>query len=200
MNYLLSRKIALPTIEFLQIGWQPKVKFNEYSERILFPVRDMAGRVVTFQGRALFDWEKAKRPKYWHKKFLEGYGENFVKNRHLHGFYENAREAVRQGVFYLVEGQFDVAALHACGLPAASAMGSAFSEMQMLMLAQTVGHLVHWKDPDSAGDKSNAKIITLAKRWGVSLDTVVSDMDASQYFQINGAKKTREYVEKFRSR
>lgn len=71
----------------------------DMSERLIFPVLDLSGRLVTFQAR---DTTDRRQPKYW---FPPGYS---VSGRVLY----NAHNAVGAQSVVIGEGVFDVLALH----------------------------------------------------------------------------------------
>ncbi len=87
--------------------------FDLFFNRVMFPIRDRSGRVVSFGGRTLGDGQ----PKY-----LNGPETAlFAKRRTLYGF-DLAREAVRGGAsLVVVEGYMDVIALAQAGIGAAVA-------------------------------------------------------------------------------
>ena len=83
--------------------------YDRFRGRLMFPIRDAQGRVIGFGGRMLGDGDG---PKYLNSSESELYH----KSRALYGVYE-ARDALRNdAAMILVEGYFDVIALHQAGV------------------------------------------------------------------------------------
>ena len=86
--------------------------FELFFNRVMFPIRDRRGRVISFGGRILGDGQ----PKYVNGPETA----LFSKRRTLYAL-DLAREAVRSGApLVVVEGYMDVIALHRPGSPAPS--------------------------------------------------------------------------------
>lgn len=108
-------------------GGQP---YDRFRDRIIFPITDSRGKVVSFGGRAM---DPAARAKY-----LNGPETSlFHKGRVLYGLFE-ARKILHAGQsggekppMVVVEGYMDVIACQRAGIPAVAAMGTALTEEQM---------------------------------------------------------------------
>lgn len=84
--------------------------FDRFRHRVTFPILDPLGRIVAFTARAL---EKDDNPKYLNSPETA----LFKKSQLLYG-YPQARAAIRErGRAVVVEGLFDVIALHQMGFP-----------------------------------------------------------------------------------
>lgn len=120
--------------------------YDRFRDRIIFPIEDSHGRVIGFGARALGEDAEAK--------YLSGPETPlFKKSRALFGLWQ-AREAIRQtGKALLVEGYFDVLALHQVGLSwAVAACGTTVSPEQVELLgAAGCKELVLFFDGDEAG-------------------------------------------------
>ncbi len=126
-----------------------------FYNRVMFPIRDRRGRIISFGGRALGD----AKPKYINGPETALY----AKSRTLYGL-DLAREGARKppGVI-VVEGYMDVIALHQAGFTGAVAP---------LGTALTVGHLEElWRlsdapvlcfDGDAPGARAAARAAELA--------------------------------------
>ncbi len=81
--------------------------YELFRNRLLFPIHDLQGRMVAFGGRVLDD----SLPKYINSPETDVYH----KGQTLYGLYQ-ARDAMRHsGEALVVEGYFDVLALHRAG-------------------------------------------------------------------------------------
>jgi DNA primase len=129
--------------------------------RVMFPIRDPRGRVISFGGRIMGDGQ----PKY-----LNGPETAlFSKRRTLYGLdlakpdlAKAAKHAgTRQGLV-VVEGYMDVIALSQAGFPAVAPLGTAITAEQMDALWQQDERPVFCFDGDAAGRKAGRRAIGLA--------------------------------------
>ena len=128
--------------------------YDRFRHRLVFPIRDAAGRVVAFGGRALGDAE----PKYLNSPETPTY----VKGEHLYGL-DVAKDAIRrEGFAVLVEGYLDLIVLHQAGFEnAVASLGTALTPAQVRLLARFAERIVVSYDGDSAGRNAASKSIDL---------------------------------------
>ncbi len=121
-----------------------------YFNRVIFPIRDRRGRVVSFGGRILGDGQ----PKYVNGPETAV----FSKRRNLYGV-DMAREAAFRGAAVVaVEGYMDVIALHQAGFGGAVApLGTALTAEQMEELWRLSPEPVLCFDGDGAGARAAAR-------------------------------------------
>ena len=126
-----------------------------FFNRVMFPIRDRRGRMVSFGGRILGDGQ----PKYLNGPETAV----FAKRRTLYGLHA-AREAARGGAAVIVvEGYMDVLALHQAGFAAAVApLGTALTEDQLTELWRLSPMPVLCFDGDAAGARAAARAAELA--------------------------------------
>jgi DNA primase len=128
--------------------------YEFFFSRVMFPIRDSRGRVVSFGGRTLGDGE----PKYLNGPETE----LFSKRRTLYGL-DRAREGLRTSPPIVVEGYMDVIALHQAGFPTAVApLGTALTEEQLGVLWRYAEAPVICFDGDPAGRRAAGRAIDLA--------------------------------------
>ncbi len=110
-------------------GGQP---YDRFRDRIIFPIADARGRVVSFGGRAMDPQARAK--------YLNGPETSiFHKGHHLYGLAEArkliaAAPAGETPPLAVVEGYMDAIACHRANIPAVAPMGTALGEDQMEIL------------------------------------------------------------------
>ena len=135
--------------------------YDRFRDRLVVPILDPSGRAVAFSGRTL---DPEGQPKY-----LNSPESPIFKKRELLFGLPQAREAIREKKrAIVVEGLFDVIALHQMGYrEAVAVLGSAFTPEQALLLKRLgVVDLYLAFDADEAGRKA-----TLA---GLDLEVVRS--------------------------
>ncbi|MBO1074840.1 DNA primase [Roseomonas marmotae] len=125
-----------------------------FFNRVMFPIRDRRGRMVSFGGRTLGDGQ----PKYVNGPETA----LFSKRRNLYGI-DIARDAAFRGKSRVVvaEGYTDVIALHQAGFTGAVApLGTALTEEQLEELWRVVPDPVLCFDGDAAGTRAAARVAT----------------------------------------
>jgi DNA primase len=129
--------------------------FDLFFNRVMFPIRDRRGRVISFGGRILGDGQ----PKYVNGPETA----LFAKRRTLYAL-DFAREAVRGGArLVVVEGYMDVIALAQAGIGGAVApLGTALTEEQLQELWQLAPAPILCFDGDAAGARATARAAELA--------------------------------------
>ncbi len=132
--------------------------YDLFYNRVMFPIRDRRGVVISFGGRILGDGQ----PKYVNGPETA----LFAKRRSLYGL-DLAREAVRapggRAEIVVVEGYMDVIALHQAGFSGAVApLGTALTEDQLAELWRLSPVPVLCFDGDAAGRRAAARTTDLA--------------------------------------
>lgn len=142
--------------------------YDLFRDRIMFPIRDAAGRVVGFSGRILHPTEKA--PKYVNTPETP----LFHKSRILYGYYR-ARQAMRKNNFaILVEGQMDLVLSHQVGFPTTvAASGTALTADHLKLISRYTENLLLVFDNDRAGWASMLKSSLLALPLGMNVKTIL---------------------------
>ena len=144
--------------------------YDFFRERLLFPLIDPRGRVCGFGGRILPSVEKrpveVKLPKYLNS----AESDLFQKSRFLYGFYQ-AKLAIREEeVAIVVEGYFDVIALHQAGIQNVVApCGTSLTDEHLKMLSRLASKILVFFDRDEAGISATVKSMELALRSGILL-------------------------------
>ncbi|WBO59598.1 DNA primase [Acidocella sp. MX-AZ03] len=126
-----------------------------YFGRVMFPIRDRRGALISFGGRIMGDGQ----PKYVNGPETA----LFSKRRSLYGL-NLAREAVRKGaVLIVVEGYMDVIALAQAGFGGAVApLGTALTEEHLEEIWRLSPAPVLCFDGDAAGQRAALKTAELA--------------------------------------
>ncbi|HKI73485.1 MAG TPA: DNA primase, partial [Pseudomonadales bacterium] len=127
---------------------------DRFRDRIMFPIRDIRGRVIAFGGRIIGD----DKPKYLNSPETPV----FHKGRELYGLYEARHHNRRLEQLMVVEGYMDVVALaqHEISYCVAT-LGTATSEAHVDRLFRLVPKLVFCFDGDDAGRNAAWKALTM---------------------------------------
>ena len=140
---------------------KPGTYYDRFRNRLMFPIRDSAGRIVAFTGRALSLDDPAK---YLNSPETELYH----KSELLFGL-DKAKDALRtRGFTLLVEGQMDVLLAHQAGFENAVALsGTALSEKHLALMKRSSDNLMLVLDADAAGLSATARSAALALAYGL---------------------------------
>ena len=128
--------------------------YDRFRGRVMVPIKDRQGRVIGFGGRSLDGAE----PKYLNSPETEV----FEKGKHLFGLDRAANAIRKDDRAVVVEGYFDVIALHAAGISnAVAALGTALSSSQITQLCRCCEskRLILNFDADGAGVRAAQRAI-----------------------------------------
>ncbi|MDR1396758.1 MAG: DNA primase [Desulfarculales bacterium] len=128
--------------------------YDRFRNRIMFPICDASGQIISFGGRTL-GHDKAK--------YLNGPETSVFKKAHsLYNLHRARKYARDKGRIILVEGYFDVVTLAANGMGEVVApMGTALTAQQVLLLKRQSTEIVLLFDGDDAGRKAANKALGL---------------------------------------
>ncbi|WP_421729842.1 DNA primase [Brevundimonas sp.] len=133
--------------------------YDRFRDRLMFPILDARGRIVSFGGRAMNPDDRAK--------YLNGpESPLFHKGATLYGLPEARRilgaESKGKQAIIVVEGYMDVIACQRAGLPAVAPMGTALTEEQMALLWRVSSEPILCFDGDGAGQRAAFRAIERA--------------------------------------
>ena len=128
--------------------------YDRFRGRVMFPVRNAAGKPVAFGGRTL----KGDAAKYINSPESLLY----KKSNELYGIFEAKADIIRSDRVYLMEGYLDVIGSWQAGLKnAVASSGTALTESQIALLHRFTENVTLIYDGDSAGIKASLRGIDL---------------------------------------
>jgi len=132
--------------------------YDRFRNRIMLPIRDGRGRMAGFGARIV---NPDDVPKFLNSPQTV----IFDKSRLLYGL-DRARKSIRsEDQVVLVEGYFDVIALHQAGYyNVVSPMGTALTEHHLHLLKRFSRRIVLALDPDAAGDQATLRGLEVARQ------------------------------------
>lgn len=155
--------------------------YDRLRDRLVFPIADASGRVVSFGGRVMGEGE----PKY-----LNGpESPVFHKSEVLYGLPQAAEALRREKRALLVEGYVDVVSLHAAGFRNALAtLGTSLTREHVQALRRRVDEVVLVYDGDEAGRKAAFRSLELFLAGGLASRVVLlpGDHDPDSYVRSGG--------------
>jgi DNA primase len=161
-DYLIAKGARAPALVEAGLliapedGGQP---YDRFRDRIMFPITDGRGRIISFGGRALNAEAKAK--------YLNGPETPlFHKGSTLYGLPEAKKLLHTIGdadpPLVVVEGYMDVIACQRAGVAAVAPLGTALTEEQMAALWRLHPEPTLCFDADGAGQRAAARVIDRA--------------------------------------
>src|SRR3984885_840708 len=118
--------------------------YDRFRDRIMFPIRDVRGRVIAFGGRIIDQGE----PKYLNSPETA----LFHKGRELYALYETRRARSNLKRLLIVEGYMDAVRLHQAGITyAVATLGTATTPEHFKRIFRLVSEVVFAFDGDRAG-------------------------------------------------
>ncbi len=191
LNYLKNRGLRVEVIGLFRLGYAPPegnalVKaalekgfteqelieaglaseregfvFDQFRNRVMFPIRNIGGTIVGFGGRTL---SKDVEPKYLNSPDTP----YFKKGELLFGLHEVKNNLRAKNVAVIVEGYMDFLMLYEVGLRYAVApLGTALTEMQANILRRYAKRVFLLYDGDEAGLKAARRSIPILLGAGI---------------------------------
>ncbi|MFA4986000.1 MAG: DNA primase [Candidatus Brocadiia bacterium] len=140
--------------------------YDRFRNRLMFPIRDLQGRIAGFGARTLGD----DKPKYLNSPETAAYS----KSQLLYGLYEGKDEVAAKKRAVIVEGYTDVIAAHAAGVKIACAtLGTALAKSHLDILRRYADEVVLLYDGDSAGVKAAERSLPLFLSDNMSAKVVI---------------------------
>lgn len=162
--------------------------------RVMFPIRDVQGRVVAFGGRILPDRTDRDPRKY----FNSPEGPLFTKSKVLYGF-DVAKEAVRRsGTAVVMEGYTDCMLAHQFGMRnCVGTLGTALTESHVLALKRFARTVVLVYDGDEAGQRAadRALLKFLPMEVDLRILALPDGLDPAEFLERHGVDDLRRRVE-----
>lgn len=138
----------------------PAGTHDMFRARVMFPIRDVQGRVIAFGGRVLDD----RQPKYLNSPESPLYS----KTRTLYGLHEARQAITAKDRAILVEGYVDAIMLSQAGFKEVVAgCGTALTVEQLRMLSRHTRNVLACFDGDNAGRKASVRALEIFLQAGL---------------------------------
>lgn len=194
----IARSMGLIRASTKQVPGKSPGDYDLFRERVLFPLVDLRGRVCGFGGRLLpsvgtrqdRDGHEVKLPKYLNS--VES--ELFQKSKFLYGLYQ-AKVAIRESeTVIVVEGYFDVIALHQHGFQnVVATCGTSLTDDHLKTLKRLAKKIIVFFDMDHAGQDATVKAMELGLRSGILTYGIPygSTLDPDEYLLQDPANRAQ---------
>lgn len=164
---------------------------DRFAGRVMFPIHNLAGRVIAFGGRILKDDKKAA-------KYLNSpESDIYHKSRVLYGIFQAKREISKTDRCYLVEGYTDVMSMHQAGIEnVVASSGTALTPDQIRMVKRFTPNMTIIYDGDEAGIKASLRGIDLILEEGMNVKVLLLPQgeDPDSFAKKMGATGYLDYI------
>ena len=142
-----------------------KGDYDRFRGRVLFPIRDIAGKLTAFGGRIL-SGEGAK--------YINSPEGPLFNKRALLYLLPIAKASIREiGAAIVVEGYMDALRLHLCGFRnAVATLGTSLTAEQAALLKRMADRVLICYDSDAAGQEATLRGMTLLQKEGLDVHVV----------------------------
>lgn len=183
--------------------------YDRFRDRLIFPIRNLQGRVIAFGGRVLPDHQPSASgggsselsgggsplPKYLNSPETPLY----TKGQHLYAL-DKARVAASQGDgLVIVEGYLDALAAHQSGIQnVAATLGTALTYEHLHLIRRFTRKVILVFDPDLAGIRAALKTVEIFLNSGVTVQVVMvpEGEDPDSFIKKHGAEALKELLSK----
>lgn len=171
-NFLIEKQAPLDIGAELDLIRNSKKTAGEYydvfRERLMFPFIDVRGRVVGFGGRILPSCDKKDAEVRPAKYYNSSESDLFHKSKFLYGLFQAKRAIREEEVVIVVEGNFDVIAMHQHGFEnTVATCGTSLTEDHLKTLSRLAKQIIVFFDQDAAGIGATEKAMELGLKNGV---------------------------------
>ena len=163
-NYLISKGFTKEELVFANLARRsqknPQNIYDNFRNRIMFPIIDVKGNVIAFGGRVMDD----SKPKYLNTS------DTLVYKKSMGVFALNLAKKSGKDSLILCEGYMDVIALHQAGFTnAVAGLGTALTSEQAQLLSRYASEILISYDADEAGQKAAARALTIFKKTNAKI-------------------------------
>ncbi|MEA5001009.1 MAG: DNA primase [Endomicrobiaceae bacterium] len=165
--------------------------FEYMSERLVFPIFDVQGRIVAFGGRTLTDG----KVKYLNTPETIVYS----KSSNLYGLFQALPDIRKDKSIVVVEGYMDVVLSQQYGVSGAVApLGTSFTQQQAKLIDRYSENTVLLFDSDDAGRNATQRALEICAENDIAVKTssLPEGVDSDEYLLANGRDSFYKLLEK----
>ena len=164
---------------------------DRFSDRVIFPIHSVSGRVIGFGGRTLRSDKSVA--KYQNSPTSEIYD----KRHTLYGIYFAKNEMSRKDKCILVEGYLDVLSMHQLGITnVVASSGTSLTVEQIRLIRKFTPNVTIIYDGDAAGIKAALRGIGLVLKEGLNVKVVLlpEGMDPDDFARRHTLDEVQDYI------
>ncbi|MBC8388109.1 MAG: DNA primase [Actinobacteria bacterium] len=143
--------------------------YDRFRGRIMFPIKDIAGKTIGFGGRIINSDDKdgKQAAKYINTPETKLY----LKSKNIYGIFKAKNYIIENDEVFIVEGYTDVMALNQFGIKnVVASLGTALTSDQIKLIGRFTKNIVLVFDSDKAGMNASLRGIERLKEYNERLD------------------------------
>lgn len=165
--------------------------FDRFRARVIFPVHDLAGKVIAFGGRTMTADKKVA-------KYLNSpESEIYHKSKTLYGVYLAKKSIIQHDRCILVEGYTDVISFHAKGVEnVVASSGTSLTIEQIRLIHRLTPNVTIIYDGDAAGIKASLRGIDLVLEEGLNVRVLLlpDGEDPDSFARAHSPQELADYI------
>ena len=165
--------------------------YDRFRGRLIFPVKDVTGRIIAFGGR-LIDGDGAKYINSPESKI-------YTKRNNLYLLNEAKKFIRKKSRAILVEGYMDALRLHKCGFKeSVASLGTSLTPEQADLLSRFSDRCYICYDSDTAGQEASLRGMYILQEHGLDVRVInlpLDSKDPDEFLCNNDAPKFEELIE-----
>ncbi len=186
-------------------GFNPKLLFDtglciadergggrdRFRGRVMFPIMNIAGKVIAFGGRTL------KKDKNIAKYVNSPESAVYSKRNVIYGLYQAKREISKADKCFIVEGYADVISMHQAGFKnVIASSGTALTEGHIHAIRRFTSNVTEMFDGDEAGIKAAIRGVDMLLKEGISIKVLPlpPDDDPDTFVRAHSHTAVEEYI------
>ena len=169
---------------------------DRYRGRVIFPIMNIAGKVIAFGGRTL------KKDKNIAKYVNSPESAIYSKRDVIYGLYNAKREISKQDKCYIVEGYADVISMHQAGFKnVIASSGTALTEGHIHAIRRFTSNATEMFDGDAAGVKAALRGVDMLLKEGLNIKVLPlpPEDDPDTFVRSHSHTEVEEYIRKHES-
>jgi len=165
--------------------------YDRFRDRVMFPIRDLEGKVIGFGGRVI---KEDEQPKYMNSPESPVYS----KRRSFYGVDKSRDFIRREGRVVLVEGYTDFLALYSSGIKnVVATLGTSLTRDHGVILRRYTENVVVLFDSDESGTKASLRSLDVLLEEGLMphVAPLPEGEDPDSFIKKHGDQKFSELIE-----
>ena len=190
-NYLIGKGFTKEELVFANLARHsqknPDNIYDNFRNRVMFPIIDVKGNVIAFGGRVMDD----SKPKYLNTS------DTLVYKKSMGVFALNLAKKSGKDSLILCEGYMDVIALHQAGFTnAVAGLGTALTGEQAQLLSRYASEILISYDADEAGQKAAARALQIFKKTNAKIRILrlTGGKDPDEIIKNYGVEKMKAII------
>ena len=186
-------------------GFNPKLLFDtglciaderdggrdRFRGRVMFPIMNIAGKVIAFGGRTL------KKDKNIAKYVNSPESAIYSKRNVIYGLHQAKREISKEDKCFIVEGYADVISMHQAGFKnVIASSGTALTEGHIHAIRRFTSNVTEMFDGDAAGIKAAIRGVDMLLKEGISIKVLPlpPEDDPDTFVRAHSHTEVEEYI------